>query len=370
MEAAAPGAEGEGMEEDNTGVTNPERAPVPAATLLAAKEETIAELRSRVASLERQVSVRQEEVRSRDALLDAKEQAVTLLREQLEADRRASDENRRIIADLASRIPRPDASQERQGLPQSSEVSSLRTEETRPSSRGTQEAAARRSSGDKPRSATYSESSRSRFASVGRLPKWQWVLGGSLSLIAAPAAVLLQIIMLLLAESLGLDDARYGLYFWLPLSLSALPGIFGYWVGLKLTNLSFWRHLAPMVGLLIAGTVLELWILVPALLPLLSWITVPLFGIGVGPVTSGPDPSLTNLLVALSLAALYSFAVVLGNARQRQNRTKLSDAGRSDSRWFPRQQAMVGLAGTVISAISALIGLIQVLITVIAGNGG
>jgi hypothetical protein len=40
-----------------------------------------------------------------DALLDAKDETIALLREQLEAQRRANEENRRIIAALTSRIP-------------------------------------------------------------------------------------------------------------------------------------------------------------------------------------------------------------------------------------------------------------------------
>jgi excisionase family DNA binding protein len=40
-----------------------------------------------------------------DALISAKDETIALLREQLEAERRANEENRRIIAALTSRIP-------------------------------------------------------------------------------------------------------------------------------------------------------------------------------------------------------------------------------------------------------------------------
>jgi hypothetical protein len=44
-----------------------------------------------------------------DALISAKDEAIATLREQLEAERRASEENRRIIAMLTSRIPELEA---------------------------------------------------------------------------------------------------------------------------------------------------------------------------------------------------------------------------------------------------------------------
>ncbi len=47
-----------------------------------------------------------------DALISAKDETIALLREQLEADRRANEENRRIIAALTSRIPAIEAPSE------------------------------------------------------------------------------------------------------------------------------------------------------------------------------------------------------------------------------------------------------------------
>ena len=44
-----------------------------------------------------------------DTLLETKDETIQLLREQLEAERRANEENRRIIAALTSRIPQLDA---------------------------------------------------------------------------------------------------------------------------------------------------------------------------------------------------------------------------------------------------------------------
>jgi hypothetical protein len=54
----------------------------------------------------------------REALLETKEETIRTLREQLEAERRANEENRRIIAALTSRIPELKAPQERPGAPE------------------------------------------------------------------------------------------------------------------------------------------------------------------------------------------------------------------------------------------------------------
>ncbi len=56
-----------------------------------------------------------------DALIDAKDETIRVLREQLEAERRANEENRRIIAGLTSRIPQLEAPQEPQNEAQEPE---------------------------------------------------------------------------------------------------------------------------------------------------------------------------------------------------------------------------------------------------------
>jgi hypothetical protein len=54
----------------------------------------------------------------REALLEAKEETIRTLREQLEAERRANEENRRLLAALIQRVPELDAPQERPGAPE------------------------------------------------------------------------------------------------------------------------------------------------------------------------------------------------------------------------------------------------------------
>jgi chromosome segregation ATPase len=49
-----------------------------------------------------------------DALIEAKDETIRVLQEQLESERRANEENRRIIAALTSRIPQLEAPRESQ----------------------------------------------------------------------------------------------------------------------------------------------------------------------------------------------------------------------------------------------------------------
>jgi hypothetical protein len=54
----------------------------------------------------------------REALLEAKDQAIRILEEQLEAERRANEENRRLLAALIQRVPELEAPQEPPGGPE------------------------------------------------------------------------------------------------------------------------------------------------------------------------------------------------------------------------------------------------------------
>jgi len=50
----------------------------------------------------------------REALLEAKEETIRTLREQLEAERRANEENRRLLTALATRVPELEAPESRE----------------------------------------------------------------------------------------------------------------------------------------------------------------------------------------------------------------------------------------------------------------
>jgi hypothetical protein len=76
----------------------------------------------------------------REALLEAKEETIRNLREQLEAERRANEENRRLLAALIQRVPELEAAPEPRGGPESA-VEEPERAEPRPSTGGAQEGA-------------------------------------------------------------------------------------------------------------------------------------------------------------------------------------------------------------------------------------
>ncbi len=81
--------------------------------------------------------------KSRDALLEAKDETISLLREQLQAERRANEENRRIIAALTSRIPEIEAPRDERESPQTPSEGEGRVE-PRPAAGEAQEGTERR----------------------------------------------------------------------------------------------------------------------------------------------------------------------------------------------------------------------------------
>jgi hypothetical protein len=77
----------------------------------------------------------------REALLEAKEETIRTLREQLEAERRANEENRRLLAALIQRVPELEAPQEPPGGPERAAEGPERAE--RPATGGPQNASER-----------------------------------------------------------------------------------------------------------------------------------------------------------------------------------------------------------------------------------
>lgn len=284
----------------------------------------------------------------RGELVEELRDRVRYLEKLLDEEREARTEERRRQDTVIAQLSASNAEQAR----------TIRELEAPQEASGAAETDEEAPEGAEPQSATgaTAEATERRAAQpVRRLPLWQWVLGGALSLLAFPAAELLAIVIPSLPN-------------WTSTAFVLIPGVFGYWVGLRLRKLSFWRHLAPMGGLLLAGVFVGSWLLWKYVV----WITGWLFGFGTAGLSVGPslarNPSLFGILLVISPAALYSFAALLGNAMQRRKREQLSEAGPSESRWSPRQQAFVGLAGTVISAV---IGLIGTMLTVMSsGNGG
>jgi len=177
---------------------------------------------------------------------------------------------------------------------------------------------------------------------VGKLPLWQYAAGVLFSVLAYPLAVVVQASLFKVYGDISI----------VPRVLLVLPGLFGYWVGRKLSSTRFWYHVSA-VGVLIAlgsvmATILAIVLLREELVPQVFL-------------------ELSDIGFAFSSGLLYIFAAVFGNALQLRDRGMQPEDTASrlpaqrpaaTQRWSPRQQAIVGLIGTILSALIGLAGTI------------
>jgi len=176
---------------------------------------------------------------------------------------------------------------------------------------------------------------------VGKLPLWQYAAGVLFSVLAFPLAVVVQASLFKVYGDISI----------VPRVLLVLPGLFGYWVGRKLSSTRFWYHVSA-VGVLIAlGSVMATILAIALLRELVPQLFLELSDIG----------------FAFSSGLLYIFAAVFGNALQLRDRGMQPEDTASrlpaqppaaTQRWSPRQQAIVGLIGTILSALIGLAGTI------------
>jgi hypothetical protein len=274
----------------------------------------------------------------RDALVSELRAHNDTLREQLKAERHAHAEARRIIAGLVERIPAIEAPQE------ASEACEKVDEEAERSEPRSTAGVDQR--GREPRSEDGSP-----------LRRLYDVVGVILSMLAATFWY-----YLLRWFAPSFDVA----YLWVALSivpLVVIPAFFGIQLGRKVRRLRFWRHLV-LIGTLVgvgSGLVLN------------GALAVEIIGRGgtVGFIMFDVEET---LIVSVTPALGYISAAILGNAIQRRNRERLveespsgfpQESSSAAHVWTPRQQAIVGLAGTI---ISALIGLFGTILTVMSSG--
>ena len=273
-----------------------------------------------------------------DALVSELRAHNDTLREQLKAERQAHAEARRIIAGLVERIPAIEAPQE------ASEACEKVDEEAERSEPRSTAGVDQR--GREPRSEDGS--------SLRRLYD---VVGVILSMLAATFWY-----YLLRWFAPSFDVA----YLWVGLSivpLVVIPAFFGFRLGRKVRRLRFWRHLV-LIGTLVgvgSGLVLNV------------ALALEIIGRGgtLGFIMFDVEGT---LIVSVTPALGYISAAILGNAIQRRNRERLveespsgfpQESSSAAQVWTPRQQAIVGLAGTI---ISALLGLFGTILTVMASG--
>jgi len=271
-------------------------------------------------------------------LLASLQDQVRYLREQLDAEREARTEERRrhdtVVAQLTSKIPAIEAPQEASEAAETVEDEPERADPS-PGTEGAQTVSERRSVEDPPLLRRY-------------------VVGVTLSMLAATFGEFISMTSWPGYSARGGHPGTLTEYVstgTLILPLLGIPAFCGFWLGRRARSLRFWRHLVP-VGILIGlGSVLAMSVLLQAF-----------------------PSDVVDLVVTVIPGPVYVFAAVLGNAIQRQNRERLmeespsefpSESAAAAQGWTPRQQAIVGLAGTI---ISALIGLIGTILTVMASS--
>jgi hypothetical protein len=246
---------------------------------------------------------------------DRTSELIATLREQLEAERQAHAEARRIIAGLVERMPQLEPPSDQRESPQTVEEEPKRAE-PRPGTGATEVAT------EEPSEAEPSLLlERVTVVILSTLPLLYLFLADVvLNLPAGPA----------FGPWVALVAAMV-------LAGVVFPAVFGLRMGHKVSRLRFWRNVAPVAALiLLVGLIGEF-------------------------VVAG------SILFYVIPSLVYSFAAILGNALRRRTREKLKEerpsdfpqeAATSGQRWTPRQQATVGLAGTIISALIGLVGTI------------
>jgi hypothetical protein len=275
-------------------------------------------------------------------LLASLQDQVRYLREQLDAEREARTEERRrhdtVVAQLTSKIPAIEAPQEASEAAETVEETSDRAE-PHSATGGAQEG-------------TERPQQRSGWlAPVDKLPWWQYMLG--LSLVFSGG-------FLTYTLTFGISSDAPVLV-WLPKVVAAAwapPGIFGFWVGYRKSNLRLWSQVLPLAALVGAVAWLGL-----SSARHSTFLYAHLF-------------SAFNLiplaLVFFPAWLLFVSASLVGNTWQRRRigrisgTTPASPVSRSTQGaaqqprkdLTPAQQAMLGWGGTIISALITLVGTI------------
>jgi hypothetical protein len=270
----------------------------------------------------------------RDALISELRAHNGTLREQLEAERQAHAEARRIIAGLVERIPAIEAPQE------ASEASETLEEEPRPAASSGPQTLQGRS----PRGSPSDDGDETTEApdAFRRLSVWGYVLGvllvgmtGFLMQSAVGYRILQQV-----GPELPASDALIVVSACGPPLL--LPIVFGYQVGRRPRGSNFWRHVGVTALLAAAASFLPYAIFI-----------IP--QVGTGLLTSNKVSTIyfeaTQMLLPVALAFLSS--ALIGNANRRRVAGPTPAAGFASKQWSPLALTLMGIAGNILAAVIA-----------------
>jgi hypothetical protein len=274
--------------------------------------------------------------RERDALISELRAHNGTLREQLEAERQAHAEARRIIAGLVERIPAIEAPQEASKASGTVEENPERAE-PRPAASGPPTL-----QGRSPRGSPSDDGDETTVApdAFKRLSVWGYVLGvllvgmtGFLMQSAVGYRVLQQF-----GPGLPESDALIFVSAWGPLLL--LPIVFGYQVGRRPRGSNFWRHVGVTALLAAAASFL------PYAIFIIPQVRTSL-------LTSNEVSTIYFQAIQMWLPVALAFlsSALIGNANRRRVAGPTPAAGFASKKWSPLALTLMGTAGNTLAAV-------------------
>jgi len=273
----------------------------------------------------------------RDALISELRAHNGTLRDQLEAERQAHAEARRIIAGLVERIPAIESPQE---ISETSE-----TVEEYPETEPRAAASSPQSlQGRSPRGSPSDDVTTEASYAFKGLSDWWYVLG---VLLVGMTGFLMQSALgyrILQQFGPGLPESKTLIFVsaWgLPL---LLPILFGYQVGRRPRGSNIWRHVG-VTALLAAAA---------------SFLTCTIFislQVGTSLLTSTEVPKIyfqaTQMWLPVGLAFLSS--ALIGNANRRRVAGSTPAAGIASKQWSPLALTFMGTAGNILAVVTTAI---------------
>ena len=266
-----------------------------------------------------------------NALISRLEDEVAFLRDQLRRQQEIIAQQAMTMRQLTA-APVEEASKVAETVEETSDRA-----ESHSATRGTQEGA------DLPQQRSVP------LAPVDKLPWWHYVLGLFLVSLTTFVSFLVPVLVFLATNSNAVAFivaiVANVVLVWLP------SAAFGLWVGLRRMNPHFWSRAIPF-GLLVG---------LAASLGRVG----QLFAVGTHFFGGGSDMYYwSGFIVGPALPGwlFYVSGVLVGNAWQRRRTRQLSGfipaSPEPSTSWTPRQQAILGFAGTVIAAVISLMGAI------------
>lgn len=303
-----------------------------------------------------------------DQPTDRTDLLIAELQDRIRSLEEANRENRRIIAALTQRIPEIEAPREPSGAreprdplsePPASPTAATEQPgraEPQPPLEGAQEPPDRPRQPDK------------WWSPVEKLSRWHYVLGVSLVFVATYLGLVVTPRLLRNLGGISVNNILITASIVFALAW-VVPGVFGYWVGFRRRYPRLGAHVIPfgaLVGVVAVSAFLFYFYGYPGPLRGESFFT-------------DFEDNWALAFFFLPVWFLYVSGVLIGNAWQRHRTGRISGttpasrvSGTTQTAvqsrpqgWTPRQQAIVGLAGTI---ISALIGLIGTILTVMANS--